>query len=172
MTLDEEWRPYPSLDEYEISSLGRYRRRDSNKVCAVRPDRKGYLRTRIQRHGKEIRKYIARAVAEAFLPNFNPALQVDHINQVKTDNRPSNLRMASSGENARNRNYRRRKHENPKGVYTDGRRFRSVIMLNYRSYNLGSFSTEAEAAAAYDAASLRLHGSFASPNPSHFCGEG
>lgn len=91
-----------------------------------------------------------------------PPGQVDHRDCDGTNNRWSNLRLASPGENARNR----RAHcDNPtslKGVYRckDGR-YSASITKNYVQYNLGRFDTAEDAHAAYAAAAVELHGEFA-----------
>lgn len=45
---------------------------------------------------------VARLVAIAFIPNPDNKPEIDHINTIKTDNRVSNLRWATSYENAHN----------------------------------------------------------------------
>lgn len=44
---------------------------------------------------------VHRIIAEAFLPDFDKELQVDHIDGDRTNNHVSNLRMATNQENAR-----------------------------------------------------------------------
>lgn len=47
-----------------------------------------------------------RLVAQAFLSNYSPILQVNHINEIKTDNSVSNLEMCTNKYNC---NYGSRK---------------------------------------------------------------
>jgi hypothetical protein len=97
--------------------------------------------------------------------NAPPGLEVDHINGNPLDNQRSNLRLASAADNRHNM----RKHRGVsryKGVTWDkaNRRWRARITCNGRNIPLGRYDTELKAAAAYDAAALRLFGQFARPN--------
>ena len=91
--------------------------------------------------------------------------QIDHINGVKTDNRRSNLRFATHAENQRNRGPHKGNKTGYKGVCIDrdGKYFAYINCNGKRTY-LGRFSTGYQAAKAYDAAALILHGEFAKTN--------
>lgn len=100
-------------------------------------------------------------------------LFADHINGNKLDNRRSNLREATRAESTLNRGphgtWRGRVTASSlKGVYarkgSRRRPWRAQIKCDGKQIYLGVFATEPEAAAAYDAAALRLHGSFARLN--------
>jgi hypothetical protein len=57
----------------------------------------GYKRIGI--NGKTV--YVHKLIALAFLDDFEPLNEVDHINGIKSDNRPINLRSASHVSNLR-----------------------------------------------------------------------
>lgn len=52
---------------------------------------KGYLYVRLQYNGRDIYRGVHRLIAETFIPNPNNLMQVNHINEIKTDNRVENL---------------------------------------------------------------------------------
>ena len=57
----------------------------------------GYEHFRLKQ--KRLRFRVHRLVAEAFIPNPNNKLEVNHINGIKTDNKVDNLEWCSSEEN-------------------------------------------------------------------------
>ena len=84
-------------------------------------------------------------------------LEIDHKDVKCTHNAWHNLRQASHAENLRNKS-------DVKGFTFDKRsgRWLAQIQVDKKRFNLGRYDTEAEARAAYEEASLRLHGEFSS----------
>lgn len=84
--------------------------------------------------------------------------RIDHKDGCPSNNRISNLRVATRPQNAWNSVARRGK----KGAFLDKRRdtWFSSITVGGRSMYLGTFQTEEAAAARYDAAARELHGEF------------
>lgn len=105
------WKPIVGYESfYEISSLGRVKRIPSL-------DSRGHLRTeRIRKttknaYGYEVvglykdgheRKYLVHnLVADAFIPNPDNLSDVNHINEIKCDNRLDNLERCTRSYNCR-----------------------------------------------------------------------
>jgi heme oxygenase len=90
---------------------------------------------------------------------------VDHINGNALDNRKENLRFCSKQENSMNRKTQssskfRSKY---KGVSWDKARkkFIARVYFNNKAYVAGRFSTEEQAALAYNVLAKKLHGEYA-----------
>jgi len=93
----------------------------------------------------------------------------DHINRAKTDNRRSNLRVATKADNMRNKGLQKNNKVGYKGVCfrKDGsrqKRWVAQISFNGKVIQLGLFATPEEAAKRYDEAAREYHGEFAYQN--------
>lgn len=108
-------------------------------------------------------KHFAHRLAFLWMIGAWPAQEVDHINGVPGDNRWSNLREATRGENRCNTRKSRGKSTGFKGVSFKKNGFEASIRKDLRSYYLGRFKTAEAAHEAYKSASQRLHGEFANP---------
>ena len=92
-----------------------------------------------------------------------PGFYIDHKNNNPLDNRRENLRICTCEQNAIN--WDRPQRILPRGVYQDRRGFRATIRFaNGTRRSLGTFSTPADAAKAYNAAAKAYHGEFARLN--------
>ena len=111
---NEEWRDVVGYEGlYQVSSEGRVKslkrkfidkigRERYVKECILKPviDRYGYLLVSLYAGGKQKRHTVHRLVCEAFHENLDNKPQVNHINEIKTDNRASNLEWATARENS------------------------------------------------------------------------
>ncbi len=99
--------------------------------------------------------------------SFPKGLLVDHRNNNTLDNRRANLRLATSSQNMVNR--RRDKSKNSsqfRGVRfrKERGRWSAQITVNGKTFWLGSYDNEIDAARAYDRAAMKYHGEFAKSN--------
>lgn len=104
--MSEEWVPCREFpDHYEISSLGRVRRKlatSGGRAGRVRKGvthRTGYVQFMLSAANRQYMRDGHRLVADAFLGPIPPGMQVNHKNGDKGDNRVENLEVVSNGEN-------------------------------------------------------------------------
>ena len=126
------------------------------------------IRTEKGREGKPYRRRKNHAkMLHALIMNTPKGMFTDHINGDPLDNRRSNLRICTVSENNRNAPNHRDGTSGYKGVcYIKDcpsriKRWRAVVNYNKKAFYLGIFATAEEAARAYDAKALELHGEYA-----------
>lgn len=113
-TDSEEWRDVPGWEGlYSVSSLGRVYRHErvirarsggrrvlEGGLCDGYLSQRGYPKVKVFGRDKEVHRMVCRAFhGEPPTPKHHVA----HWNDIKTDNRPENLRWATAQENADDR---------------------------------------------------------------------
>lgn len=140
-------RDYPRLSKHnwQISGVAPY-------IYAARYPRRG---------GKSVCVLMHREILDA-----PKGMHVDHINGDRLDNRRENLRLCTHAQNGRNRKPTPGGSSKYKGVKWDRRakKWRATIKINRKEYHLGYFTSETEAALAYDRGALKHHKEFARTN--------
>ena len=106
--LEENWKPIPDYEGlYEASDLGRIRSLIHSKprILKQTPTEKGYMKVKLSKDGQVKTCRVARLVLSTFRPltlwekEMKPALQVDHINGNRKDDRLANLEWVTPSEN-------------------------------------------------------------------------
>lgn len=168
----EVWKEIIDLP-YEISNLGNVRRSDKypykckNKKY-VKPyiNNKGYLCINLYKKSKVYKFQIHRLIAIYFIPNPNNLNEINHIDGNPLNNSIDNLEWCTHSENI--------KHAWRTGLYTnfhacasikrkghtskyrgvswsnDRKKWAVYVTFNKKHYGLGRFTSEEEAAKAYD----------------------
>lgn len=109
------------------------------------------------------KNYRAARLAWLYVHGVTPALIVDHQNRIRTDDRLSNLRLATPKQNSSNRSPQRNNTSGFTGVCESNPpsgRWAARIRDNGKLIYLGCFATKEEAAAAYASASMKFMGDF------------
>lgn len=110
----ERWQSIKDFANYMVSNYGRvktcervslsknlqtYRIR-SGQIIKQRQMRKGYLVVDLHKDCQRKTVFVHRLVAEAFVSGNAPGLVVNHLNEIKTDNRALNLEWCTPKENS------------------------------------------------------------------------
>ena len=111
--IEEIWKDIPNYEGiYQVSNLGRvkslerFRKGKNDSLASVKEkifkpqiDHRGYYRVELWKQSIGKRYKVHRLVWEAFNGSIPEGLQVNHINEIKTDNRLENLNLMTPKEN-------------------------------------------------------------------------
>ena len=152
----ENWKAIPGWENYEVSDFGRVRNVKFGRILKPFKNTKGYLTAGLSRNGEKKPFPIHQLVAIVFLdhvPNGN-TITVDHVNGCKTDNRLENLELVTERENKHRGLAKKNNSSKFPGVcwYPMTKKWLSRIHLNGKTLKLGYFTSEEEAAQAYQTA--------------------
>ena len=94
----EKFKVAVGFDKYEVSNKGNIRRigKDKNLILCINPQT-GYIQVKLQ--GKVVN--VHRIVATTWIPNPENKPTVNHLNEIKSDNRIENLQWCTQQENIR-----------------------------------------------------------------------
>jgi hypothetical protein len=136
------------------------------RAISTKPNKHGYVLLTVPRAAREdvggssvSAHRIAFLLAHGWLPE-----EVDHENNVRSDNRLLNLRAATKRSNNHNRLLDRDNTSGFKGVHRFRGRWMARIRDDNQSIYLGMHDKPEDAAQAYDAAAVSLFGKFARTN--------
>lgn len=120
----------------------------------------GYVMRRTYNQGKRICEVMHRTIT-----NAPSGYDVDHINGIRRDNRRSNLRICTRGQNLAHQTVL--SSDNTSGVTgvswsKQSQKWEAYISKDYKKYNLGLFVSKDAAIAARQNAAQELYGEFAS----------
>ena len=87
----EAWKDIKGFENYQISTNGRVWSKIKKKYLKGFIDKDGYKIVDLRKNKKTFKKRINRLVAESFLENPDNLPQVNHKDEVKTNNKVENL---------------------------------------------------------------------------------
>ena len=131
--MNEVWKDINGYDgEYQVSNLGRIKSvarlttrpcqygireyRIPEKILRTRLGTSGYLCVNLHHEGKQVTEMIHRLVALHFCQGYRDGLVVNHIDEVRTNNRADNLEWITHTENVNHGTGIQRRKKHPKAV--------------------------------------------------------
>ena len=109
--MEETWKAIPNFEGlYSVSDQGRVRsearrdsigRRISERIMRPNTHKDGYLQIDLRKDGKKHNVLVHKMVMLAFIGECPKGCEINHINEVKTDNRLENLEYITHLENVR-----------------------------------------------------------------------
>lgn len=120
------------------------------------PDKDGYLLI-----GVDGKIYRAHRLAWFYVYGLWPKYQLDHKDNIISNNKLDNLREANNSQNQQNRGVMVTNKLGIKGVKRSGKKFNAVIRINGKATYLGTFDSAEEAGKAYAKAASSTQGEFA-----------
>jgi len=106
--MEEIWQDIEGYEGYQVSNEGQVRSLDridslghhiKGKILKPFTNKKGYQRVRLWKDGNVKNFQVHRLVYEAFCGEIPDGMQVNHINEDKSDNRLCNLNLMTPKEN-------------------------------------------------------------------------
>lgn len=103
--FNEIWKDIPDYEGYyQASNFGRikslnYKKTGKEQILKLRVNKHGYLNVGLFKNGKEKSYLVHRLVWLAFHEEIPEGMQINHINEVVSDNRLENLELVTPKEN-------------------------------------------------------------------------
>ena len=118
----------------------------------------GYIRITINK-----KRYQSHRLAYLYVTGSFPPNDIDHINNIRDDNRFANLREATRSQNMHNSKMQKNNTSGRKGVcwQKQCKKWRALITINNKKIHLGLFNDIDLAYTAYCNAATKLHRQFA-----------
>ncbi len=157
----EEFKAIENYD-YSISNFGNVKNNKTGKIIKPHLDDKGYYKVGLYKNGDRKKFKVHRLVGNAFIPNPKNKTQIDHIDNVKTNNNVNNLRWCTNSENNQNKGITKNNTSGVKGVHFNKAQGKwcAQITIDGKPIHLGSFDTIEEATKTRQAKAKDLFGEF------------
>ena len=161
--MNRIWKTIEDNEDYEVSNDGLVRKKENKKLLPQYIQKsvcEGYLRYFVSL--KTTKHRVHRLVANAFVPNPENKLEVDHIDGNALNNHYTNLRWATRQEQMRNTKKPSTNTSGIKGVSwkKDREKWKAYCSLNGKQYHFGYFDNIEDAKKAVMKGREKLHGEF------------
>ena len=95
----EKYIDIPGFNLYQINSVGNIINKETGHIIKPRINKDGYYRVILYKNHKKTTMLVHRLVALTFISNPNNLPYINHKNEIKTDNRFSNLEWCDAKYN-------------------------------------------------------------------------
>lgn len=105
--MEKELKEIKGFKGYFINNQGEIFSTLSGKIKQKKTSKRNYKKTNdydvvhIMKEGKRYKRFVHRLVYETFVGDIPTGYQIDHINEIKNDNRLENLQLLTQQENIR-----------------------------------------------------------------------
>ena len=127
-----EWRTVIEYDHYEVNQIGEIRHKSRKHILTPRANKGGYLYVNFNINGKRTNFAVHRIVANAFIPNPNCYLEVNHKDFNRTNNCIENLEWVSSKENKQHA-YTKEENSDARGKAVEQYSLQNELLQTYPS---------------------------------------
>ena len=127
MTDNNNWKTLIENENYEISCEYPHciRNKKSKRILKPCLDSKGYFQICLCHEGKKVAYKVHRLIVNNLVERIPDNLCIDHINNIRSDNRIENLRIVSCYENNVNKN-----NKGVKFVYFNESEWEDLTLIN------------------------------------------
>jgi hypothetical protein len=145
----EKWLPIPDYPNYFISPDGRVKNFKTNRIMSIHDNGKGYKSYCLTKDGRSRKLYIHRLMFFNLKPYTLPEgkVEVDHIDQDRSNNALANLRLASRKDQFGNTGLSSHNTTGNKGVCWDNtnKKWKAYITKNNKHIDLGRYTDKLQA---------------------------
>lgn len=139
----EIWRDIEGYEGlYQVSNEGRVKSLKRKIILKQQTTKGGYLRVHLWKNGKSKHKIVSVLVYETFIGKILENMQINQIDEDKTNNSLSNLNLLSPKDNS---NWGTRNERSRQSQINDGKKSKKVKVYKYPSMEfIGIFPSRKE----------------------------
>lgn len=93
------WVKIKEFENYSVNEYGKIRNDNTKRILKNHFDKAGYELVFLSQNGVRKNCRVHRLVAKAFIPNYNDYKEVNHIDEIKSNNHVSNLEWCNRRQN-------------------------------------------------------------------------
>ena len=145
--MEEIYKVIEGFENYSVSNLGNVKNNTTNKILKPYPDSGGYYQVGLSKTNKKTCFLLHRLVGLQFLDSTDEKLEVDHIDNDRSNNKLINLRWATRSQNNYNRAIQKNNTSGTKGISfnKNKNKWEAYIRIDGIKITLGKFTDKQDA---------------------------